>query len=540
VRLERLMSFARFLVAFDMGQEANGVLDVALSEAPSLEHDESYLVVRAAALTMADRHEEALAIIDSYLMDGVVDAQIWGLISNAALRNWSAVNTAYDEVAALFDSYPPALVSRARLDGIEAALNVQAIDLAVDRLSQVDTARLANGPLQGRLDLLQARLDLSKGRVEAALEAFDRIRDSNTGAIGAEATLRGVTARIENDVVTLEEGLDQLENLAVAWRGDDTEVRTRELLGDLYVQQGRYSEALTALKGILIAQPDHPTANDVSDEMQSIFVDLFLNGEADRLPAIDALSLFYDFRELTPIGRRGDELVRRLADRLVSIDLLDQAADLLEHQVENRLTGAAKAQVAADLALIYLMDFRPSEAVAVLQRTRISQVPMSIERGRRVIEARALSELGRDELALEMLRGLEGTDVSDVRADILWNAERWLEAGEVLERQLGDRWNDRVPLDEDEMQQVLRTAIAFSFAGDEYALERLRARFDAKMSDGIYASAFDVVTAPIEAQGTAFRDVARSIAGLNTLSRFLADYRSRFSGQTLSDTPPDA
>ena len=135
---------------------------------------------------------------------------------------------------------------------------------------------------------------------------------------------------------------------------------------------------------------------------------------------------------------------------------------------------------------------------------------------------------------------MEGTDVAEVRADILWNAERWEEAGGVLERLLGERWNDRVPLGEDEMQQVLRTAIAFSFAGDEYALERLRARYEAKMSDGVYASAFDVVTAPIEAQGTAFRDVARSIAGLNTLSRFLADYRSRFSGETLPETMPGA
>ena len=540
VRLERLMSFARFLVAFNLGQEANGVLDVALSEAPALDHDESYLTVRAAALTMAGRHEETLEIIDSYLMEGEPDAQLWGLMSNAALHNWPEVNTAFDEVAALFGDYPPRIVSRARLDGIEAALNVQAIDIAVDRLSQVDAGRLIDSPLQGRLDLLQARVELSRGRIEAAIETFDRIRDTNAGAVGAEASLRAIMARIDTDAITLEEGLDQLENLAVAWRGDDTEIRTRRLLGDLYVEQGRYAEALTALKGILIAQPDHPTANDVSDAMQNIFVDLFLNGEADQMAAIDALSLFYDFRELTPIGRRGDELVRRLADRLVSIDLLEQAADLLHHQVDNRLTGAAKAQVAADLALIYLMDFRPSEAVAVLQRTRISQVPMSIERGRRVIEARALSELGRDELALEMLRGMEGTDVAEVRADILWNAERWEEAGGVLERLLGERWNDRVPLGEDEMQQVLRTAIAFSFAGDEYALERLRARYEAKMSDGVYASAFDVVTAPIEAQGTAFRDVARSIAGLNTLSRFLADYRSRFSGETLPETMPGA
>ncbi|MFK7791372.1 MAG: tetratricopeptide repeat protein [Devosiaceae bacterium] len=538
VRIERLLDFSRFLIAFGMGQEAKGLLDIAQSEAPSLEHDEVYLTLRAAALTLAGRHEDARSIAQSHAMEGVIDARFWGLLNNAALRDWAAVNAEYDEIATIFDGYPAGLVARARLDGIEAALEVQAVDIATDRLSQVDPSRLNDDRLRYRLTLLQAQLDLARGRIDEALTAFDAVRDMADGPLGAQATLLAIEARILAGDLTSEEGLEQLENLAVAWRGDETEVRSRMLLGDLYIEQGRYGDALNALKGVLIAQPEHRLANDVSDEMQSIFVDLFLNGEADRLPAIDALAMFYDFRELTPIGRRGDELVRRLADRLVGIDLLDQAADLLSHQVDNRLTGAAKAQVAADLALVYLMDYRPSEAVAVLQRSRVSQVPMSIERGRRVIEARALSELGRHELALEMLRDLEGTDVAGVRADVLWNAERWVDAGEALERALGERWNDGVPLDEGEMQELLRAAIAFSFADDEYALNRLRARYDAKMSEGIYASAFDVVTAPIEAQGSAFRDVVRGIAGLNTLNRFLSDYRSTFSSQaTMQPTP---
>ena len=70
------------------------------------------------------------------------------------------------------------------------------------------------------------------------------------------------------------------------------------------------------------------------------------------MSAIKALSLYYDFRELTPVGRRGDEMVRRLADKLVEVDLLGRAAELLNHQVENRLKGAARSQIAADLAVV--------------------------------------------------------------------------------------------------------------------------------------------------------------------------------------------
>ena len=42
---------------------------------------------------------------------------------------------------------------------------------------------------------------------------------------------------------------------------------------------------------------------------------------------------------MTPIGRQGDEMVRLLAKRLVEVDLLDQATELLRHQVDNRLKG---------------------------------------------------------------------------------------------------------------------------------------------------------------------------------------------------------
>ncbi len=52
-------------------------------------------------------------------------------------------------------------------------------------------------------------------------------------------------------------------------------------------------------------------------------------------------------------------MIRRLADRLVSVDLLPQAAELLQHQIDNRLQGAARAQVATRLAVIYLMDHKP-------------------------------------------------------------------------------------------------------------------------------------------------------------------------------------
>ncbi len=166
------------------------------------------------------------------------------------------------------------------------------------------------------------------------------------------------------------------------------------------------------------------------------------------MPAIDALALFYDFRELTPIGRRGDEMIRRLADRLVSVDLLDQAADLLQYQVDNRLQGAARAQIATRLAVIYLMNRKADRALAALRSTRSAELSEELRNQRLLLEARALSDMGRHDLALEVIGNIDGREAIRLRSDIYWAAHRWRESAEQIELMYGERWKDWQPLNE--------------------------------------------------------------------------------------------
>jgi len=130
------------------------------------------------------------------------------------------------------------------------------------------------------------------------------------------------------------------------------------------------------------------------------------------------LALFYDFRELTPIGRRGDEMIRRLADRLVSVDLLDQAADLLQYQVDNRLEGAAKAQVATRLAVVYLMNHKADRALAALRASRAADLSDDLRNQRLLLEARAIADMGRYDLALEVIGNVDGREAIRLRSDI--------------------------------------------------------------------------------------------------------------------------
>jgi hypothetical protein len=324
------------------------------------------------------------------------------------------------------------------------------------------------------------------------------------------------------------------------WRGDETEIEALQLLAHLYIEDERYRDAFYVMRTALTAHPNSPITRRIQDEAAVSFDTLFLTGKADAMPAVEALSLFYDFRELTPPGRRGDEMIRRLADRLVSVDLLGQAAELLQHQVDHRVQGAARAQVATRLAVIYLMNRKPDRALQTLRSTRAPDLSNELRNQRLLIEARALSDTARHDLALEVVASLEGREVSRLRADILWAARRWREAAEQMENLYGQRWREFTPLSETERPDILRAAIGFALGEDQLGIDRFREKYGPKMAEGPLARAFEVVTTPFSTSGPEFRAIAKAAVSADTLDQFLRDVRSRYPDTAVAPPPVPA
>jgi hypothetical protein len=270
--------------------------------------------------------------------------------------------------------------------------------------------------------------------------------------------------------------------------------------------------------------------------MGIVFEDLFLTGKADTLPSIEALALYYDFSRLTPIGRRGDELIRRLADRLVAVDLLDQAAELLDHQVNYRLTGAAKAQVATKLAVVHLMNRKPVEAVRVIAGTRMPQLPQQLREQRLFVEARALSETGRYDTAIELMENLRGPEADRLRADIYWQAKNWRESGERLEKIVGERWKNEGPLDPSDRHDVLRAALAYTLGSEAIGLTRVKEKFVEKMGDTTEGKVLKLLVSGESTSPRTLTEAARALSSFDSLGTFIKRHRERYPDEPL---PPD-
>ena len=261
-----------------------------------------------------------------------------------------------------------------------------------------------------------------------------------------------------------------------------------------------------------------------------MFERLFLDGEADQLEPIQALGLFYEFSDLTPVGPNGDRIVRLLAGRLVHVDLLEQAAQLLQHQVDERLEGLGKAQVAADLAAIYLMDSQAERAFTAINSSRQPNMPASLLAERRILEARALLGLGRLDHAVELVERDSSEDAQRVRAEAAWRARDWQRAAVEL-RALLELRDRAAPLDAEARQTVLRAGIALTLAGNDEGVRALYREFAGDMAGTEEADAFEVVASGIHAEGAAIRDVARVVARTDLLDRFLNRLRTRMTAE---------
>ncbi|WP_208999322.1 tetratricopeptide repeat protein [Roseibium sediminis] len=533
-----LLNLARFYLAHQFPQEALGLMHLALEKEPGLESDGSFNLMMGAAEAMAGRPHDASKHLNRPDLKSNADAAIWQTIVDAELGNWNAARITMPRGRPVVGNYPTAIQTEFKLAAARALVEANDFGMANSLLAEIEPSEITSSQA-ARYDLLRGRVADASGRSQEALRVFDLVSRSLDRPRASEAEYRAIRIRFRDGEIDSDTAIDQLSGLAMSWRGDEIELKTLRFLSQLYAEKGRYREAFEAMKLAVQADPEADTTRLLQEEMNAVFTSLFLDGKADEMPTVAALALYYDFRELTPIGRQGDEMVRQLARRLMDVDLLDQATELLQHQVDNRLKGAARAQIAADLGAIYLMDRKPEEALRVINRTRQSSLPTALERQRNIVEARALTASGRPDLALELVRNMRGSEVDRLRADTFWAAQSWREAGEQLEGMLGSRWSDPVALDNTERLDALRAAIAYSLAGDQLSLDRLHTKFLAKMTDSAEAFAFEVVTRPVAAQGVEFLDVANNLADIDTLETFMKEYRRQYmTPSTRADVDP--
>jgi len=527
------LALAEFYAAHDMMPEALGVLGKARAEQPDLERDKLYRALRGIANLRLGRLNDASDDLDSKVFDDDPDLLAYRGMLAAERDDWPAARRAFSLAGAAVAKFPPDLRTPIRLEMARAWLAGGDVAAAAAELQALgDDAMTPGEAAEG--NYVRGLLAEATNKPEDAIRLFDLASGSGDRRARALAEFAKTELLLSRKLIDNEQAIEQLDKLRFAWRGGPYEFNLLRRLGELQFSVGDLRGGITTFRQLVKYFPKSPEVPLLSKQMSDEFAKLFLDGGAQALPPLTALALFYDYRELTPPGPDGDEIISKLVDRLVSVDLLNRAAELLEHQITYRLRGEPRAKAGARLAVVYLLDHNPEAAIKSLQNTQEPNVAPAAAAERRLLQARALADLDRFAEALNLLGQDQSADALDLRADINWRAKDWVAFARVATQILGNRYADPAPLTAKERNQVLKLAVAYSLSNDVNALTDLRRKYDAKFKDTPDAATLTAVASTITKESADPRDLAATIAQIGQYEAFMSRYRERVAKGGLS------
>lgn len=535
IRTRRQLELAQFYLAHGYAAEALGVLRIRGETLQGVSQQPEHRLLLGMTNYLLGRPKDAIAALDGSDLRVNDEGNYWRSMARYADGDLSGdVLRGIRATARIPEGYPPKLRIPMELKTIEGVL--QAGDaLQAETMLTVLAEEFMTEEQAANHQLLVARAARIAGDTEIAIAQFDQAAARPLGPSQARAVVERVEMMLELNRLSPLAAAEELEVLRYGWRGGEFEFGVLRRLGNLYLRSGNFRDGLSTLRQAATYFREHPDAPRVTETMVQAFNALFLEGLADRISPVSAIAIYEEFKELTPAGRLGDRMIQNLADRLAGVDLLDQAATLLDTQVKFRLSGAEKARVGNQLALIHLLNGEYEMAVEALEVTQDPAITPDVAEQRRLLRARALMGVGRDAAALALIEDLDGIAADQLRAESYWQQSEWLEASKALRNLMGHEGiRPGQAITEQQAIYVLNYAIALTLGGNDRAIGRVNRDFGAAMAETQLAEAFNLIATPERFGLLDISQVADKVREAEAFGTFLAEYKEQLATTPLS------
>ncbi len=533
-KMKARLDMALFLFGNGYGFEANGVLKLIKPKTSDVAANRQYRFLQGATDFLMGRYKDSLKALMHPSMFGNDEGEFWRAAAKVAagedILNAAKTMNAKGDV---FRAYPREIKMKLGIRTAEAAIIAGDIKSGIKYLGML--AKEEPRPKEiDQLAFMEGALKQMQGNFPGAIKAWEEVEKGEHRPSVAKAVMSRTDLQLTKKDIKKKDVIKELENLRFAWRGGEFEFSLLRKLGGLYLDVGEYRKGLRTLRTVVSNFRGNPDAGKITQKMEAAFIDLYLNGAADKIPPVRSLALFEEFKELTPSGKKGDELIQKLADRLATVDLLGKAAKLLEQQIEFRLTGIEKARVGAQLATLYILDKKPAKALETLKETNFIGQPSSISKERRLLNARSLIDLKRRVDALVPLEDDESREADLLRSEIYWG-KNWPKAAKTLQRlMVSTGVAPGRKLNEKQAQFVLNFGVALAYGGNNRGITRLSRDYLKEMDATSFKDAFRLIASPDNIGLIDYRTVASRVKTVSNFKNFMSTYRKRLKAGNLS------
>ncbi len=425
---------------------------------------------------------------------------------------------------AFFKVYPKDLRHEMFLIAAREAINDGKYAYAKDVLNYVVNDRPI-GEVRNSAEFMTAEIAAREENYTDALSTWNRIsKDVEDRANRTRATFNEARLQLKLGNIDKKEAIKNIESVTFTWRGDEIEMELLAVLGQLYIIEKEYYKGLAIWRQLVNSYPNTEESVFVAGRMRETFASLFDGGAAYDMPPVGALSLYFEFRELTPLGEVGDRIIRQLADHFIKADLLESAAVLLTHQVKYRSTGDERLKLAEKLVQVHLQNKKPQLALDVLDLTESQNISDLFKAPRSYLRVKALTQLQKYEPALAIIKDDKSEQADELRSDIYWNMKDWEKTVDTLKLRFDIRRENPSNLTVRETELLIRLAVAYAVKGDNEILAGLKSDFSKLITSDEDRKTFAFLTKerkPVDHDQ--FEDTAR----VDDIQKFLTEYKNR-------------
>lgn len=441
--------------------------------------DTAARILSGASNVIIGRPEEALELLKIESENFEDDRHVWLAAVYELTDNDSKALELYEEYIQVVDDYPKHLIKELYLSYGRLLLRQERLSELKDLMKEMNR-KTGERVLPPEGLLLLARAAVIERNDSLAETLLSQVAASDNEEVSFIAQYEFVSFLLSRGDLGVNQAIEHLENLRYLWRGGYVEQEILKKLGYMYINRGEQRKGLERLKYHNIYYPHTANQEQITELMMTAFSDLYLDETAiSKLDPLALLGLYYDYRELTPPGKKGDRLIAQIADRLRDIGLFDRAIEVLERQLKYRVKDpVVKAQMGRNLAKIYYLNNKFNESLNALVRTEVPNLDEGLVKSRQYIEAENYIELGEFDKAQSILNTIDEVKSTKLIAEIGWMKDEYNKVVDAYEKVYDNPENLPYEWSEEDKLGFVRLAVAYNNLGRLRDLESLVKRYD--------------------------------------------------------------